>query len=140
MTMAIERDNTASTSTIGEMLEARGITSGRKLAKHTEAQAVIYFLLRDAEGHGNDPRAELHFRVTMPDQDPKWMVRQYRPDTRHGSMSVRDMRMETTERAQDDAGDLLGLNEWTKAPFSNCWLPVESMNRMRQELGLDQDS
>lgn len=138
MTMAIERENSepTSTSTITEMLEEKGIINGRKLAKHLDAPAVIYFLLRD----GNGPRAELHFRVSLPEQESKWLVRQYRPDTACGPMSIRDMRLSTTERAMEDAKDVLGLDDWRKSPFSNCWLPVESMNLMRQELGLDRIS
>lgn len=130
MTMAIESDHTT-TVTIADMLKERGITSGRKLARHVEAPAVIYFLLKASDGRGDDPRAELHFQG---------ITRVYRPSGERSGMTVRDMRLETTEDAMDDAETLMGLDDWRKTPFSNCWLPVESMNRMRGELGLDQIS
>jgi hypothetical protein len=126
--MAIESDIHTTSVTIADMLRERGITSGRKLAQHVEAPAVIYFLLKGEKGRGEDPRAELHFQG---------IVRTYRPEGDTSGMTVRSMVLQTTRAAEDDAYQLMGLNDWRKTPFSNCWLPGESINRMREELGLD---
>lgn len=122
---------TRSTNPLTGLLKRLGITSGRKLAEHTDARAVIYFLAKDSNG-GNDPRAELRFR----DQTGTEHVLAFRPDFRFGKGDGA-IRRETLETAKVCAADLLGLDDWRKTPFSNCWLPVEAINRMRAELGVD---
>lgn len=117
---------TSSVNPIAETLKKMGITSGRKLADHTRAQAVIYFLAKDEQGE-NSPRAVLYL-------NGKKTV--YRPQGRDGG-TLSAIRHQTVGRAQKDAAEQLGLDDWRRTPFSNCWLPVDSINRMRAELGLE---
>jgi hypothetical protein len=117
-----------STNVLADQLKKKGITSGRRLAEHTDAEAVIYFLAKDEEGN-NNPRAELH---DLLDKSP---LRVYRPDEDVRTLSV--ARQQTLAKAVADATELWGLSDWRKTPFSNCWLPVEAINIMRHELGVD---
>lgn len=117
---------TFSTNSLAERLKGLGITSGRKLAQYTESPAVIYFLAKDE--YGNDhPRAELHYSGKTD------VFRPHGP----GKRTLSAVRQQTVGDAQGAAAKLLGLADWHKTPFSNCWLPVSAINRMRAELGTD---
>jgi hypothetical protein len=113
-----------------EKLRASGITNGKKLAKHIKSPAVIYFLVKDE--HGKDsPRAELHHT-----EGGEEKVVIYRP---HGGTrrTLSAMRKQTLADAIEGAREYLGLEDWRRTPFGNCWLPVAAINRMREELGVD---
>jgi hypothetical protein len=119
---------TVSTNVLADKLRSMGITSGRKLAEHTDAEAVIYFLAKDEHGN-NNPRAELH---DLLDKAP---VTVYWPDEDVRTLSA--ARQQTLKEAVADATRRWKLGDWRKTPFSNCWLPVEAINLMRVELGVD---
>lgn len=117
-------------NSLARLLRARGITNGRKLADHVDAPAVIYFLAKDSDNN-NRPRAELHYT-----RNGSRVVSTHLP-RQDVLTTLSERRQETVEAAQSVARDLLGVPEWRKAPFGNCWLPRESINRMREELGSD---
>lgn len=101
-------------------LRTRGIDNGLKLAEHLGSRAVIIFL-RGKKGW-SEARAELRYT-----EDGVRRRAIYRP-------TVKDfVREECVEGAMTDAGLNLGIDSWARAPFSNCWLPSEDVERLHQE-------
>jgi hypothetical protein len=107
-----------------EVLATKGILSGGDLGEYLEAKAVIYFLMA-----GGDPRAELrHWADGLHD------VLTFRPEHPR-TMSVGAMRRKTVEAAQEEALKLLGIKEWSRSPFSNCWFPTDTLTLAYEEFG-----
>jgi hypothetical protein len=117
------------TTVFAERLTDLGITNGGRLARYTGAPAVIYFLAKDDAG-GNDPRAEIHDL-----RHKETQVRVIRPKDTDQPIGV--LREETVAKAIAQAKRRFKRNDWRKAPFGNCWVPVEALNRVRMELGID---
>lgn len=100
-----------------------GIKNGIQLAERLECPAVIIFL---AGPHLKVPHAEL--RIWEEGKE-----RHFTFSPRHpGTMSVAAMRRKTVEEAQEKAKETLGPTEWSRAPFSNCWMPSRYLQEARQ--------
>jgi hypothetical protein len=102
-----------------EALSKKGITNGAKLARYLRSPGVIFFL-RGRDGWEN-AYAELRLldagdSLTFP--------------ARADDSKVREA---CVDRAVDEARQILGIFEWSKAPFSNCWLPSEDIERLHEE-------
>lgn len=105
-----------------DVLMARGISNGQELAQRLESPAAIFFL---ASGK---PHAELRY------WDAEGAVRTSRHWPRHpNTMSMPAMRRKTVEAAQQEATRLLGLPDWAKSPFDNCWLPRDVLEDARKQ-------
>lgn len=106
-----------------------GITSGRELADHIDAPAVIYFLVRGDGTDQDDPRAEVHFK----DVDGNAVTRVFRPSPlAQGRVSV--MRKDCIQQATNYAREELDLSDWRRTVFQHCWLPAESIEKIQDEL------
>lgn len=99
-----------------------GIVSGQDLAQRMKSPAVIFFFGREP-----NVRAEL---VTW-DSEGEISVSEHWP--RYRNMTMAAMRRKTVEAAQKEAGERLGLGEWTRAPFDNCWLPTGVLEDARRK-------
>lgn len=102
-------------------LNDKGITNGRKLAEYLDSKGVIFF----ARGRGGweNSHAELRFR----DKAGQEQRSTFRPN---GSGAVRE---QCVQDAMHDGFMELGVDSWSKAPFSNCWLPSEDVSRVHEE-------
>lgn len=105
---------------IREALAEKGITNGRMLADYLGSEGVIFFVR--GTGGWDKARAELRYK-----EDGKEKRRNYRPK------EFLDVRYQCVADAQDDAAELLGIESWSKAPFSNCWLPSEDVSKVHEE-------
>lgn len=131
---------TTSTSAMIERLKTMGITNGRKLADHVNAPAVIYFFMRDRENNENDPRAELRYWAYDDDGDYQ-STEVFRPaegSSENAWMPVRKLRQDVVDQAKAYAAEELEIpvDSWRGAPFANCWIPRESLNIIREEIGV----
>jgi hypothetical protein len=113
-----------SSNFLRDLLASRGIRNGRQLAEHTGAKATLFFLVH-SDGR-SDPRAELRYQDEGQEQ-----VKTFRPTSARMTMTA--MRRSCVQEAQEFAEQRLGIAEWRRAPFSNCWLPAEAIERMREE-------
>jgi hypothetical protein len=113
-----------------EALIAAGITNGTLLAEHMQAPAAIFFLV----GRSGLPVAELR---SWDDQRRK-TVSLHRPDSHR--MSTGDARRMTVEAAKAEALKRLSVMGWSRAPFSNCWLPTDVLKAARREFLGEQDA
>jgi hypothetical protein len=107
-----------------DALVRQGVTSGSQLAERLESPAAIFFFA------GGRPYAELRYW----DSSGAMSVSKHWP--RYPNMTVAACRKKTVEAAQNEAKELLGLEEWSRSPFPNCWLPssvVEEARRMFME-------
>lgn len=105
---------------IRESLAERGITSGWELAEHLGSKGAIFFI-RGKDGWEN-AHAELRYT-----EDGRTRRSTYRP---RGTGAVRQ---QCVEDAMADGWEHLGVDSWSKAPFSNCWLPSEDISRLYEE-------
>lgn len=130
---------TTSTSAMVERLKTMGIRSGRKLADHVQAPAVIYFFMRDRDSDRDDPRAELHYWAYDDDGDYK-EVEVFRSIVRQANsrLPMSKLRQQVVDQAKAYAAEELDIpvSAWHGAPFANCWLPRESLNKIREEIGI----
>ncbi len=105
-----------------DALIKRGVVSGSQLAEHLKSPAVIFFF-----AGGGRPYAELRFWDDIGDMS----VSKHWPPQSH--MTLGEIRRETVEAAKNEAANALALPNWTRAPFSNCWLPAGVLTEARQE-------
>jgi len=106
-----------------EALVEAGITSGAQLAEHLKAPAVIFFFA----GKDKRPHAELRWW----DAQRSMKVSNHWPNS--PLMTVGTARRRTVEAARQEAQVYLSIFEWSRSPFSNCWLPTENLQRARKE-------
>lgn len=97
-------------------LAQKGITNGLKLARFLNSPGVIFFF-RGQDGWA-DSRAELRLldvgdRISFEPEEGEVEVRR----------ACVDKAMETGSR-------LLEVEGWSRAPYSNCWLPQEDVSRL----------
>lgn len=105
-----------------EELIRRGITSGSQLAERLSAPAAIFFF-----AGGPRPYAELwHW-----DGEGGRTVSTHWP--RFPNMTLTASRKKTVEAAQNEAAKDLGLVQWSRSPFSNCWLPTRIVDEARAQ-------
>lgn len=105
---------------IRQELAKDGITNGRKLADHLGSKGAIFFVR--GEGSWQNAHAELRYREGGIEHRST-----YRP-TGPGAV-----RQQCVDDAMEDAAQKLGVNSWSKTPFSNCWLPSEDVSRVHEE-------
>ncbi len=118
-------NTTVSTSTrLRYALAERGVTSGRELASYLGCPAELYFI-RGSSDDWSDCRAELRFK-----EDGRRQKRVYRPVT---GGDRRDLVQECLDQAKADASEHLGIESWSRTPFSNCWLPSDDVSRVHEE-------
>lgn len=130
---------TTTTSAMIERLKTMGIRNGRKLAEHVEAPAIIFFFMRDRTTGKDDPRAELRYWAYDDDGDyEETEVFRLPPELAKPGMTVSRIRKNLVDQAKAYAVEELEipLEVWHGAPFANCWLPRESLNRIREEMGI----
>jgi hypothetical protein len=101
-------------------LAEKNIRSGRELAEYLESKGEIYFI-RGEEGWEN-ARAELRYW-----EDGRRQKRVYRPTL--GEYH----REECVNQAKEEAAEILGVDSWSRSPFSNCWLPSEDVSRVHEK-------
>lgn len=108
-----------------EALKAKGITNGRRLAEYLQSPVVIFFITSQKN---NFVRAEL---VYTQSGEKKSLVRT--PET--GMNGLSQKRANAVERARVAAEGLCdyGREDWSRAPFSNCWLPTEMIAKLHKE-------
>jgi len=99
-------------------LSQKGITSGLKLAKYLGSPGVIFFVRGESWG---DARAELR------------LLKEGEIHTFHVLPEDERVREDCVDRAVDAARGLTGVYEWSKAPFSNCWLPSELVEELHED-------
>jgi hypothetical protein len=109
-----------------EALKAKGITNGRRLAEYLGSPVVIFFVTSQKN---NFVRAELLYED--PYGEPKSLVRS--PGA--GTNGLSQKRASAVERARVAAEGLCtyGRDDWSRAPFSNCWLPTEMISKLHEE-------
>lgn len=112
-----------------EALKAKGITSGQRLAEYLGSPAVIFFIMNDASRY---KRAEL---VYTKDGRREILVRA----PARGLETLTEKRNSAVERARVAAEGLIpyGRDDWSRAPFSNCWLPTEMISKLHEEFEKD---
>lgn len=108
---------------IREELAKEGITNGRKLADHLGSKGAIFFV--QGGGSWQDAHAELRYREGGTEHRT-----QYPPKAPGRPGAVRQ---QCVDDAMADAFEKLGVDSWSKAPFSNCWLPSEDVSRVHEE-------
>ena len=108
-----------------EALKAKGITSGWGLADYLKSPVMIFFVVSDRNRY---VRAEL---VYTEGGRRKKLVRA--PDAGLRVLSLR--RANAVEKARVAAEGLCdyGRDDWSRAPFSNCWLPTEMIAKLHEE-------
>jgi hypothetical protein len=111
-----------STNVFQDALVKVGITNGKQLAERLECPAVILFFAGPKVAM---PYAELRYW----DDQGREKSSRHEPNFRDASIS--SMRRKTVQEAQDKAKEVLGLEEWAKSPFPNCWLPTEVLQAAR---------
>lgn len=112
-----------SSNVFRDALAKVGITNGNQLAERLECPAVILFF---AGPKVSVPYAELRYW----DAQGREQVSKHLP--RYLNMSMPAMRRKTVQEAQDKAREDLGLEEWGKSPFPNCWMPTETLQTARE--------
>lgn len=113
-----------STNVFRDILVKFGITTGLQLAEHVQCPAVILFRAGDRVAV---PHAELRYW----DETGMEQISMHLP--RHPTtMSMAAMRRKTVEEAQGKATEELGLAEWSRSPFPNCWMPSEYLRKARE--------
>lgn len=100
-------------------LEHKGITNGAKLARYLKSEAVIFFL------RGRDGWENAHAELRLLDSGETLEFYPMPGDDR--------IREACVDRAVDAARDATGVFEWSRAPFSNCWLPSEDIEDLHEE-------
>jgi hypothetical protein len=111
-------EHTNPNAELREALSKKGITSGAKLARFLKSSGVIFFLR--GEGGWENARAELR----LPDRETL---------TFYALPEDERVREACVDRAVDVAREVTGIFEWSKAPFSNCWLPSDDIERLHEE-------
>jgi hypothetical protein len=111
-------EQTNANAEIRKALSHKGITSGAKLARFLNAEGVIFFL-RGPDWR--DSHAELRLRETG-------QVLEFYPQP--GDERLREA---CVDRAVDAACEITGIDEWSKAPYSNCWLPSKYVERLHED-------
>lgn len=112
-----------STNVFRDALAKVGIRNGNQLAERMECPAVILFF---AGPRVSVPYAELRYW----DKQGREQVSMHLP--RYRDMSMPAMRRKTVQEAQEKAKEALGVEEWAKSPFPNCWMPVEVLQEARE--------
>jgi hypothetical protein len=128
-----------STNAMSERLKTMGITNGRKLADHVNAPAVIYFFMRGRDNGENDPRAELRYWA-YDDNGEYQGTEIFRPAPgmpESAWVTVKKLRQNVVDQAKAYAAEELEIpvDTWHGAPFANCWIPRDSLNIIREEIG-----
>lgn len=104
-----------------DLLKLIGITNGKGFAHLGVAPSVIFFLARDRKNPNHlDHRAEMHI---FDEQGREEELKIFRPD-KIGPVSLD--RVSCVDKAKAYANDIIGEGEWSRTPFSNCWIPSES--------------
>lgn len=130
---------TTNTNILAMKLRVFGVTRGKELAEYTKSPAVIYYLVTDGYWGDDQPRVELR-HLGPNGKEIVWTYRQEdesSADPRRGPNLLTGSRQEMVGDAITDARLFLGIGDWRKSPFGNCWLPVEALNRMRENLGVE---
>lgn len=100
-----------------QVLKERGIYNGLRLAEHLECP-VIFFVV------GQYLRAELHygdqFLVRTPEAGLAGLSRKRNSAVEQARVAAE----EVTRYSRDD---------WSRAPFSNCWMPTEKLSQLHEE-------
>lgn len=94
----------------------RGIVSSVQLAERLESPAMIFFF---AGPKVRRPHAELRYW----DDKGREQVSEHWPPFLDMTLSA--CRRKTVGAAQNEAAEVLGLSQWSRSPFSNCWLPSD---------------
>jgi hypothetical protein len=118
-------EHTNTKADLREALSKKGITSGAKLARYLGSKGVIFFV-RGPEGWEN---AHAELRLLDAGDSIKFYARE--DDAR--------VREACVDRAVEQARELLGVFEWSSAPFSNCWLPSEDIEDLNEDFAQGQD-
>lgn len=107
-----------------EALKAKGITNGRRLSEYLDCP-VIFFVV---SSRNNYLRAELHYKQYG---ESKSLVRM--PDP--GLEGLSQKRLNAVNKARTAAEGLCALqpDEWSRSPFSNCWMPTEKLSQLHEE-------
>lgn len=105
-------------------LREQGVTNGRKLADRLDCP-VIFFVVSERNRY---MRAELHYAQYG---DRKVLVRT--PDT--GLEGLSSKRANAVEKAKLAAEGITryGRDGWSRAPFSNCWIPTEKLSELHEQ-------
>jgi hypothetical protein len=106
-------------------LAAEDVHSGLELADFTEAPAAIFFV---AKRTGAMPYAELRY---FDDKNGKELRLNFFPLPTARSMG--EKRRSALEQAQEAAKDLLGIEGWSRTPYSNSWLPSVIVSKLHEE-------
>lgn len=113
-------ENTNSNAELRQALSKKGVTSGAKLARFVGSEAVIFFLVgRDG---WNSAHAELR------------LLKEGRSLTFFAQPGDERVREACVDRAVDVAREITGVFEWSKAPFSNCWLPSKYVDSLHEDM------
>lgn len=107
-----------SSAELRNALQKKGVTNGLRLAKFLDCEAVIFFLRGKEWGSA---RAELRLLDTGEVQTFRAL-----PDDER-------VRESCVDRAVEAAREATGVYEWSKAPFSNCWLPSDAVEDLHEE-------
>jgi hypothetical protein len=111
-------EHTNPNAELRQALAKKGITSGLKLARFLKSPAVIFFLRGD---DWSDAHAELRILGSG-----EILTFYPLPDDER-------IREACVDQAVETARDLTGVFEWSKAPFSNCWLPSDDVEYLHEE-------
>lgn len=105
-----------------EALKAHGIHNGRRLAEHLKCP-VIFFVVSKNNRY---LRAELVCGNDVLVRAPE-----------RGLTGLSQKRSSAVERARVAAEGLTpyGRDDWSRAPFSNCWVPTEKLSQLHEEFG-----
>jgi len=106
-------------------LAKEDVHSGLELADFTEAPAAIFFV---AKRTGAIPYAELRY---FDDKNDKELRLNFFPEPAARSMG--DKRRSALSQAQEAARDLLGIEEWSRTPYSNSWLPSDIVSKLHED-------
>ncbi len=112
-------------------LAREDVHSGLELADFTEAKAAIFFV---AKRTGAVPYAELRY---FDDKNDKELRLNFFPAP--GARSMGDKRRSALEQAKEAAKDLLGIEQWSRTPFSNSWLPSDVVSKLHQDFDAGSD-
>jgi hypothetical protein len=123
--MDLEGVEMSTSERLREALAKKGIKSGLELADYLGSKGAIVFVR--GRGDWMNARAELVYR----DLDGKRRREVFRPE------EVVEVRQQCVDDAMDDGWTRLGIDSWSRAPFSNCWLPSEDVQRIHEEFDLE---
>lgn len=112
-----------STNVFRDELAKVGIRNGNQLAERLECPAVILFFAGPTVAV---PYAELRYW----DEQGREQISKHEP--RYLNMSMPAMRRKTVQEAQDEAEKRLGLKDWARSPFPNCWMPQDTLKAARE--------